>query len=141
MYLSNFLIILIIISILLIVIFMIYYYNLINIPYVPEIDDSPIITSVDKSTGDIDGILHSRCKNSTCSGNLICDNITNRCKKQIGGDCSSNVDCQGDLICQNWVCTKNISPKSYTLNPKHKRKSSKKVHWGTNIIYNICKRK
>jgi hypothetical protein len=49
--------------------------------------------------------IHSKCnQNSSCGGDLVCDVGCNRCKKQLSGDCSNNVDCESGLICQNWKC-------------------------------------
>lgn len=51
--------------------------------------------------------IHSHCeKNSLCGGDLICDRSCNRCKKPIGGDCATDVDCQTGLHCSsNWTCS------------------------------------
>lgn len=53
--------------------------------------------------------MHARCQNATsCGGDLICDVHCHRCKKQIGGDCSSDIDCESNLRCQDWRCVNNL---------------------------------
>lgn len=56
----------------------------------------------EKENGEIPTI-HSRC-DGKCGGDLICDKTCSRCKKEIGGDCSSNVDCRTGLVCHQWKC-------------------------------------
>lgn len=78
--------------------------------------------------------IHSKCKDtSSCGGDLICDTICHRCKKRIGGNCSSDIDCESGLLCKNWICVSsnnNIS-NDIALSPKSKH-SSKRVHWNDN---------
>lgn len=73
-----------------------------------------------------ENIIHSRC-NGSCSGDLTCDLHSKRCKKQLGGDCAMDVDCQTGLYCNNWKCS-NEKP-FHNLSTEFKAKTDKKVHW------------
>lgn len=75
-----------------------------------------------------------------CGGDLICDKSINRCKKKLGGDCSSTVDCSNGLVCSNWVCShhdSNFTPiDSLPLSP-----DKKQVRWNNNFeIFQIPSR-
>lgn len=49
--------------------------------------------------------IHARCRNDIpCGGDLICDLQCKRCKSQINGNCSGDVDCESGLQCHNWKC-------------------------------------
>ncbi len=79
--------------------------------------------------------MYSKCKiDSQCGGDLVCD--CNRCKKRLGGNCSSNSDCELDLICHNWLCSDPKDPKdSNKINPdindipKSSNNNKKHVKW------------
>lgn len=85
--------------------------------------------------------MHSRCRNdpscdgttcvSQCGGDLTCDKICHRCKKTLGGTCSSTVDCETGLICHNWKCQSNNSPPNVDIFPPDTSNSidKKQVHW------------
>lgn len=48
--------------------------------------------------------MYSKCiNNKECGGDLICD--CRRCKKQLGGDCAVDYDCETGLYCNNWICS------------------------------------
>lgn len=68
--------------------------------------------------------IHARCQKDNlcdgatcvthCGGDLTCDNISHRCKKMLGGTCSSNVDCETGLLCHSWKCVSDTnSPDNY----------------------------
>lgn len=72
-------------------------------------------------------VIHSHCnKNNFCSGDLSCDPICKTCKKQLDGDCSSDVDCQTNLYCNNWKCSY-IAPSDSLPSPL--ASTERKVHW------------
>lgn len=53
--------------------------------------------------------LHSKCDiNQHCGGDLICNKNCKRCKKQLGGDCSMDIDCDEGLKCHDWKCVSKI---------------------------------
>jgi hypothetical protein len=54
--------------------------------------------------------MHSRCQINTCGGDLVCDLNCNRCKKNLAGDCSTDIDCNSGLYCHNWQCAPIIPP-------------------------------
>jgi hypothetical protein len=77
-------------------------------------------------------IMHARCKNTPCGGDLICDDVCYRCKQKVGGKCATNIDCQSSLLCHNWICTDptNImEPIDDTQNDITINHSDKHVHW------------
>jgi len=75
-----------------------------------------------------------------CGGDLICDKSLNRCKKKLGGDCSSTVDCENGLVCSNWICSHHTSDLSST-SPISISPDKKQVHWDNNFeIFQIPSR-
>ena len=89
---------------------------------------------------DIYPTIHSPCHDNSlcdgvfcvrnCGGDLICDPVCHRCKKKLGGVCSSTVDCETGLICSNWICVSDdgveddLSDPSFSIsspNQKHVR--------------------
>lgn len=85
-----------------------------------------------------DPIIHSQCNsNNSCGSELVCDLISNRCKKALGGDCSTDVDCQTGLYCVNWKCTDNLKSSNENNITINKNKTNKKVQWSDKdtIIY------
>lgn len=77
--------------------------------------------------------MHSKCnRDNSCGGDLTCDIISHRCKKQLGGDCSSDVDCQTGLYCNNWKCSSHAGELNFDqisdINPV-KSSLKNKVHW------------
>lgn len=92
--------------------------------------------------------MHARCRsNSSCGGDLICDLNCRRCRKKLGGDCSSDIDCESGLHCYDWKCipnpnfhpvinTSNLPPDNSDLN---QNLDTKEVHWddNQNITYYI----
>lgn len=95
--------------------------------------------------------LHSLCSSNqslcdtfpcvtNCGGDLICDPLSSRCKKQLYGSCSSHVDCQSGLFCHNWVCSPHpLSPTPDSPPPVSSH--HKKVSWSDhNEIFHFTKR-
>jgi hypothetical protein len=92
------------------------------------------------------GVMYSRCDESTdCGKILVCDITTHRCKKDMGGSCSTDMDCNGDLTCVNWVCQKNSNDNVQTANDTIKlndkvadekktyKNFKKHVNWNENV--------
>lgn len=80
--------------------------------------------------------IHSMCnQNSLCGGDLVCDINCHRCKKKVGGSCSSDIDCESHLICHNWICTSTQESDSYVVEPNHitPNKSTKNVQWNDSM--------
>lgn len=85
--------------------------------------------------------IHTRCRDDKscdgttcvthCGGDLTCDKISHRCKKQLGGNCSSHVDCETGLLCHNWKCVSNYDEISNPTSSDSSSNSSdkKRVHW------------
>lgn len=76
--------------------------------------------------------IHNRCTaESTCGGDLVCDLKTKRCKKSLGGDCSTSVDCETGLVCYNWTCVHDSIEwnNDHNDNDKSKSKKKKSVKW------------
>jgi hypothetical protein len=96
--------------------------------FTPEVDD---IESEFHPT------IHARCQsNSTCGGDLICDLNCHRCRKQSGGDCANDVDCEFGLQCHDWKCSPVDEPKisdapskSSNKGDKERPKRNKSVRW------------
>lgn len=64
--------------------------------------------------------MHARCNSdSPCDGELVCDKQSKRCKKPLNGICATDVDCETDIFCVGWKCSK-LDIKS---------KNSKQVKW------------
>jgi hypothetical protein len=115
----------------------------------PSIDD--INKTEDETNSNNYPTMHARCRKdprcdgtvcvSDCGGDLICDTTCHRCKKKIGGNCSSTVDCETGLICDNWKCTPNSSsfdetPHQYSMT--YINNDKKQVHWNEqNEIFQI----
>jgi len=76
-------------------------------------------------------VMYSHCNlNSQCGGDLVCDIKCQRCKQSLGGNCSTNNDCQQSLICSEWVCS---YPKNY-LSDNIKNNQSDNIKEDINII-------
>ncbi|CAH6420589.1 Hypothetical protein HVR_LOCUS1230 [uncultured virus] len=101
------------------------------------------LSNTNSSITDEFATIHAHChKDTSCGGDLTCDVTCHRCKKQVGGDCSGDVDCQTGLHCHNWKCTDpshNLDfPKNSPIDNDNKDKlqshtnssnSKRKVHW------------
>ena len=71
--------------------------------------------------------IHSRCNShSPCDGELVCDNLTGRCKKPLSGICATDVDCKTGLFCVGWKCSE-----------LDKKSTFKRVRWddSKNLIH------
>lgn len=75
--------------------------------------------------------IHARCQSSlTCGGDMICDLNCHRCRKQLGGDCANDVDCEFGLRCRNWKCGQDDPESSKTIEPAKVTKTpGKTVRW------------
>ncbi len=85
--------------------------------------------------------LHSRCREATCGGTLICDTQSHRCKQCLGGPCSTTTDCVSGLVCENWRC-QNSKIEDLGIVDVKPKSSHKKVTWKSqNEIFPIPSRK
>lgn len=84
--------------------------------------------------------MHAKCyTNHGCGGDLTCDVVCSRCKKKIGGNCASDVDCETGLVCRSWKCSDNLDnlTDNTIMSVKH---SNKHIQWANNDeIYPIPK--
>jgi hypothetical protein len=84
--------------------------------------------------------MYAKCGNGNfCGGDLVCDVSSRRCKRTKGSDCASNVDCESNLRCVNWVCVAPntpVFPTASTAQPT-KSKKGKSVRWGPNSVTDI----
>lgn len=107
--------------------------------------DPPVTTDSDITPPNYP-TMHARCKKDNlsssypcdgalcvtqCGGDLVCDETCNRCKKMLGGSCSSNVDCETGLICHSWTCVppSNITSSNNTLPSPINPSSEKHIRW------------
>lgn len=64
--------------------------------------------------------IHATCKDGVpCGGDLVCDINCKRCKKQIGGNCAHDVDCETGLRCYHWKCINSQNTNSQDINSQN----------------------
>lgn len=91
----------------------------------------------DDGEEDINPTMYSFCDiGINCGNDLVCDK--QRCKKDLGGECSTLNDCRSGLICHNWMCTNSNNQGIKLVNKIEKRATNKNVRWNdNNQIYYI----
>jgi len=84
-------------------------------PSIPnQVDDYPTIHARCQKDKSCDG---ATCV-TQCGGDLTCDKIFHRCKKKLGGSCSSNIDCETGLVCHTWKCVSDTNSPDNESDPK-----------------------
>lgn len=86
--------------------------------------------------------IHVYCSNSDqcngincvndCGSDLVCDKISSRCKKTLGGNCSTDVDCKTGLVCRNWKCINDnidVPTENFDIELNVNKKHNKSVKW------------
>jgi len=92
-----------------------------------------IFKKQNKTTDNIDQpIIHSKCNDHGLSvSDMICDHTKKRWRKKLGCSCATNVDCEGSLICLNWICSIDTGETNNFISnlPNPKKYTHKKVSW------------